>query len=66
MARAASTQSRSSAKRYRVREQWAQRGFSPADLLNLWSRRPNLLMQLATPHQASSDVGRLQRRAFGR
>ena len=39
MARAASTQSRSSAKRYRVREQWAQRGFSPADLPNLW--KPN-------------------------
>ena len=36
VARAASTQSRSSDKRSRVRERWAQRGFSPADLLNLW------------------------------
>jgi acetyl esterase/lipase len=36
VARAASTQSRSSGKRSRVRERWAQRGFSPADLLNLW------------------------------
>jgi len=26
----------SSGKRNRVRERWAQRGFSPADLLNLW------------------------------
>jgi hypothetical protein len=32
------------------------------------SRRPSFLMQLTTPHQASSDVGRLQRRItqFGR
>jgi hypothetical protein len=30
------------------------------------SRRPSLLMQLAAPHQAPGDVGRLQRRAFGR
>jgi acetyl esterase/lipase len=29
----------SSGKRYRVRERWTQRGFSPADLLNLW--QPN-------------------------
>ena len=36
MARTASTRSRSSDKRNRVRERWAQRGFSPADLLNLW------------------------------
>ena len=39
MARTASTHSRSSAKRNRVRERWAQRGFSPTDLLNLW--KPN-------------------------
>ena len=25
-----------SGKRYRIRERWAQRGFSPVDLLNLW------------------------------
>jgi len=36
VARTASTRSRSSDKRNRVRERWAQRGFSPADLLNLW------------------------------
>ena len=36
MARTASAHSRSSGKRNRVRERWAQRGFSPADLLNLW------------------------------
>jgi ubiquinone/menaquinone biosynthesis C-methylase UbiE len=30
------------------------------------SRRPGLLMQLAAPHQAPRDVGRLQRGAFGR
>ena len=35
-------------------------------LYRLESGRPNLLMQLAAPHQASSDTGRLQRRAFGR
>ena len=29
------------------------------------SRRFSLLMQVATPHQALGDVGRLQRRAFG-
>ena len=39
MARTASTHSVSSGKRNRVRERWAQRGFSPADLLNLW--QPN-------------------------
>ena len=38
MARTAPTHSRSSAKRNRVRERWAQRGFSPTDLLNLWKR----------------------------
>ncbi len=36
MARTASTRPRSSGKRNRVRERWEQRGFSPADLLNLW------------------------------
>ena len=36
MARTASTHSRSSAKRNRAWERWVQRGFSPADLLNLW------------------------------
>src|SRR5262249_10145300 len=30
------------------------------------SRRPGLLMQLAAPHQAPRDVGRLERGAFGR
>jgi acetyl esterase/lipase len=35
----ASTLSGSSSKRKRVQERWAQRGFSPADLLNLW--KPN-------------------------
>ena len=39
MARTAPTHSRSAAKRNRVRERWAQRGFSPNDLLNLW--KPN-------------------------
>jgi acetyl esterase/lipase len=39
VARTASTYSRSSGKGNRVREQWAQRGFSPANLLNLW--KPN-------------------------
>ncbi len=37
MAKTASTGSRSSGNR--LRERWAQRGFSPADLLNLW--KPN-------------------------
>ena len=36
------------------------------DLMTVASRHRRFLMQLATPHQASSDVGRLQRRAFGR
>jgi len=36
LARTASTRPRSSGKRNHVRERWAQRGFSPADLLNLW------------------------------
>ena len=36
MARTAFTRYRSSGKRNRVRERWEQRGFSPADLLNLW------------------------------
>ena len=36
MARTASRHSVSSGKRNRVRERWTQRGFSPADLLNLW------------------------------
>jgi acetyl esterase/lipase len=36
VARTASTRPRSSGKRNRVRERWEQRGFSPADLLNLW------------------------------
>jgi acetyl esterase/lipase len=35
VAKTASTHSRSSGKRNRLRERWAQRGFSPADLLNL-------------------------------
>jgi acetyl esterase/lipase len=35
-AKTASTRLQSSSKRNRVRERWAQRGFSPADLLNLW------------------------------
>ena len=39
MARAASTHSTSSGKRTGIREHWAQRGFSPADLLNLRSPR---------------------------
>ena len=39
MARTAPTHSQSAAKRNRVRERWAQRGFSPTDLLNLW--KPN-------------------------
>ena len=30
------------------------------------SRRPSLLMQFSASHQAPSDVGPLQRRAFGR
>ena len=34
-----STRSRSSGNRNRLQESWAQRGFSPADLLNLW--KPN-------------------------
>ena len=37
--RTASTNSLLSGKRNRVEERWAQRGFSPADLLNLW--KPN-------------------------
>ena len=36
MARTASTHSRSSGKSNRIRQRWAQRGFSAADLLNLW------------------------------
>jgi acetyl esterase/lipase len=36
VAETASTHSGSSSKRKRVQERWAQRGFSPADLLNLW------------------------------
>ena len=36
MARTASTHPRSSDKRNRAWERWVQRGFSPADLLNLW------------------------------
>jgi acetyl esterase/lipase len=36
VARTAFTRYRSSGKRNRVRERWEQRGFSPADLLNLW------------------------------
>jgi acetyl esterase/lipase len=39
VAKTASTRSRSSGNRSRLRERWAQRGFSPADLLNLW--KPN-------------------------
>jgi len=35
-AKSASTRLQSSGKRNRVQERWAQRGFSPADLLNLW------------------------------
>src|SRR4029453_3785412 len=38
-AKSASTRLQSSGKRNRVQERWAQRGFSPADLLNLW--QPN-------------------------
>ena len=37
MARTASTRSKPSGKRNRMREVWAQRGFSPVDLLNLWN-----------------------------
>ena len=36
MARTASTHSKPSGKRNRIREHAAQRGFSPVDLLNLW------------------------------
>ena len=36
MARNASTHSKPSGKRNRIREHGAQRGFSPVDLLNLW------------------------------
>jgi acetyl esterase/lipase len=36
VARTPSTRSRSPGKRNRIPERWAQRGFSPADLLNLW------------------------------
>src|SRR5450756_1908542 len=36
LARTASTRPRSSGKRHHVRERWAKRSFSPADLLNLW------------------------------
>ena len=36
MARTVSTQSVSSSKRNRIVERWAQRAFSPVDLLNLW------------------------------
>ena len=36
MARTVSTHSVSSGKRNRIRERWAQRAFSPVDLLNLW------------------------------
>ena len=39
MAKVASARSRSSGNRNRLRERWVQRGFSPADLLNLW--KPN-------------------------
>ena len=39
MAKIASTRLRSSGNRNRLRERWAQRDFSPADLLNLW--KPN-------------------------
>jgi hypothetical protein len=39
---------------------------SCADLVPASSRRRSLLMQLADAHQAPGDVGRLQRRAFGR
>lgn len=39
MAKTTSTCSRSSGNRSRLRERWTQRGFSPADLLNLW--KPN-------------------------
>ena len=39
VAKIASTRYRSSGNRNRLRERWAQRGFSPADLLNLW--KPN-------------------------
>jgi acetyl esterase/lipase len=36
VARTVSTHSVSSGKRNRIRERWAQRAFSPVDLLNLW------------------------------
>jgi hypothetical protein len=36
VARTLSTQSVSSGKRNRTRERWAERAFSPVDLLNLW------------------------------
>ena len=36
MARTVSTHSVSSGKRNRIRERWAQRAFSPVDLLNFW------------------------------
>ena len=32
----ASTHSKPSGKRNGIREHWAQRGFSPVELLNLW------------------------------
>lgn len=36
MARNASTRSKPTSKRNSIRERWAQRAFSPVDLLNLW------------------------------
>ena len=39
MAKTASRRSRSSGNHNLIRERWTQRGFSPADLLNLW--KPN-------------------------
>ena len=36
MTRTASTHSKPSGKRNRMRKVWAQRGLSPVDLLNLW------------------------------
>jgi acetyl esterase/lipase len=67
VAKIASTRSRSSGSHNRLRERWVQRGFSPADLLNLWEpngdwvqhrglaygRKPRQKLDVYTPRHAA-------------
>ena len=68
MAWTPSTRSRSPGKRNRIRERWARRGSSPADLLNLW--KPNGAWEkydgLAFPwHEAPRYLIRDRDRIYG-